>query len=225
MRLALSVVLIVLVLPAAARGADRLPDLRMKRPTDVAVDTTTVPGHRLLRYTAGLANMGVGAFELRGNRPDTLSRMTVTQRIYNDVGGYRDVVLPLASMEYETTDGHNHWHVHDLELGELLDASGRTAAVLTKRGFCFNDTERVRGNTSRVYELSGCQGFDPDALSVVMGLSVNWMDVYPAGLALQYIDVTGIPAGTYKLRVTANTAFGFAEQSTTNNASSVNVQL
>ena len=43
----------------------------MKKLSKVALDTTTLPGHRLVRYTAVMVNVGAGPLELIGTRPDT----------------------------------------------------------------------------------------------------------------------------------------------------------
>ena len=66
---------------APASGATALmPDLGMAKLSTVTLDTTTIPGHRLLRYTAVMVNIGKGRLEVRGSRPNTSSQMTVTQR-------------------------------------------------------------------------------------------------------------------------------------------------
>src|SRR5262245_34196977 len=103
---------------APARAADRLPDLAVAPLDNISFDTTTIPGHRLMRYRTKLVNTGAGPFELRGSRPDTTSpTMTVTQRIYDTAGGSRDVPTA-ALMQYEVGDGHQHWHTIDLMTGE-----------------------------------------------------------------------------------------------------------
>ena len=38
-------------LPTAAAATDRLPDLGMARLRDLSIDTTTIPGRRLPRFT------------------------------------------------------------------------------------------------------------------------------------------------------------------------------
>jgi hypothetical protein len=55
----------------AAPAADRLPDLGMAPLTDLSIDTTTIPGRRLLRFTTVIVNVGQGPFETIGSRPDT----------------------------------------------------------------------------------------------------------------------------------------------------------
>src|SRR3954454_7174876 len=94
-----------------------MPDLGMAKLSTVTLDTTTIPGHRLLRYTAVMVNIGPGRLELRGSRLDTSSQLTVKQRIYNTGGGHFDFAT-LIVMQY-ADDGHEHWHSLDMEGGTL----------------------------------------------------------------------------------------------------------
>ena len=74
--------LAVLAGASPAAGAQVvLPDLRMAKLTTIRLDTTTMPGHRLLRYTATMVNVGPGALEVHGSRASTTSGMAVVQRI------------------------------------------------------------------------------------------------------------------------------------------------
>ena len=55
-------------------------------------------------------------------------------------------------------------------------------------------------------------------MSVDTGLSIGWGDRYAYYLGLQYIPVTNLPTGNYRLRISANTAIGFHESNTGDNA-------
>ena len=225
----LSVVLPLLLLtptvPAAA-VTPLLPDLRMERLRDLSPDTTTWPGHRLLRFTAAIVNVGAGRFEMRARRraPDT--RFTVWQRIYTTAGGSSDVATP-ATLVYQG-DGHDHWHVKDLESYALarLD-QGRTGGRGAKRGFCFFDNEpfpRLAGRRGYT-EAMACAPRKPRALEVLMGLSRGWEDVYQAKLVGQYIDVTHAAPGRYRLTATADPANWFRESNDANNVTWVTIWL
>ena len=217
---------VMLALPApTAFAADHLPDLGMLHPSDLTVQTSN--GRKLLRYTQVIVNGGIGPFEIHGVRPDTASPMTVTQRIYDDSpSGYRDVSIPRAEMFY-AGDGHNHWHVKDLETGELIRHDIETkVSALGKHGFCFYDNYKFNlglpgAPLSPVYTNCG----NANSLSVDPGLSVGWGDRYSWSLAYQYIDITGLPPGQYRLRVSVNTTLGFQESSYTNDVSWVDILL
>jgi Lysyl oxidase len=214
-----------LVAPAAA-ATDRLPDLGMAQVANLQLEKTA-DGHRLLHYDATIVNVGAGAFELGGQRPDTsTTTMTVTQRIYDDAGGFRDV--PTSAAMYYAGDGHNHWHVRDLEVAEVdrLD-NGTKVGTLAKHGFCFSDNLAFRTTlsgspTSAFYTT--CGG-NPAQLTTRMGLSVGWGDVYHADTAFQYVDITGLGAGRYRLITSVNTGFGFVETNPSNDTTWADIQI
>lgn len=214
-------VLVVLLFPAqaltAAPAADRLPDLAMAPLRDLQIQVTS-GNRRLLRFTAEIVNLGAGPFELRGSRAAGESLMTtVVQRIYDDAGGSRTVATP--AVMFFAGDGHTHWHVNDLEKYELvpLGITG-TVGLDAKIGFCFFDILAYRlslpGAPQSAHYI-GCGS--SSALAVTMGLSVGWGDVYQWSLPGQYIDITGLPPGTYRLRAIADPSHWFVEQDNTRN--------
>jgi hypothetical protein len=212
--------------PAAGAAADRLPDLGMARLRDFSIDTTTRPGRRLLRFTTIIVNIGAGPFETIGRRSSTATtQMTVTQRIHNSAGSYREVNTP--AVMFWSGDGHDHWHVRDVEAYRLIRLdNGRRVGTGAKHGFCYFDNTAYRlwlagAPSTPVYGGCGAAG----DLQVTTGLSVGWGDIYPAGIAFQWIDITGLKAGRYRLRATADPANWFAETNNANNSTWVNIKL
>ena len=57
------------------------------------------------------------------------------------------------------------------------------------------------------------------------GLSRGWGDKYGYGTVGQYIDVTNLTSGRYRLTATADQANQFQESGETNNSTWANVQL
>jgi hypothetical protein len=49
------------------------------------------------------------------------------------------------------------------------------------------------------------------------GIQAGWSDIYDSGLPGQWIDVTGLPAGTYTLEITMNPEQALLEADYTNN--------
>ncbi len=201
-----------------------LPDLGMAPVTTVTIDTTTLPGHRLLRYASRIVDVGAGPFEAHGSRPDTtVSQLTITQRVFDDAGGSTDVPITGTTM-YWAGDGHNHWHITDMESGTLtrLD-NGKVVGTLAKHGFHITDGFQYESTLpgsppSAVYTDANYPALkDPNALDVTMGLSVGWGDIYRATTNLQWIDVTGLPNGKYRLDLGVDTSDWFQESNTTNN--------
>jgi hypothetical protein len=54
---------------------------------------------------------------------------------------------------------------------------------------------------------------------------VGWADVYDHSLDCQWIDVTGVPAGDYLLRLTVNPSGTFPEAQQSNNSSLARVAI
>ncbi len=200
-------------------GIDLLPDLGMGQLANIQIQQTTT--QKRLRFDTTLVNVGAGKFEVTGRRPDTSTDMVeTTQRIYDSAGGYRD--RQTTATFFYSGDGHNHWHVKDLEHYQLfrLDEGGNVVEPAVgegaKVGFCFLDNVDW-GSPEPAYYTLACEAGNPDALRVTMGLSRGRGDRYPATLPTQYIDITGLADGRYRLRVAADEADSFLESDETNN--------
>jgi hypothetical protein len=229
----LAIVVLALGLGGAvpAGGAQAvLPDLGMAKLSTVTLDTTTIPGHRLLRYTAVMVDVGQGSLEVRGSRPDTTSQMTVVQRIYNTDNSFTDASTSIA--QQYAGDGHNHWHSLDMEGGKLVRLdNGRRVGALAKHGFCFFDNVKFRLTlpgapaTAQYTPINSCGYGDPSALNVMMGLSVGWGDQYSNTTNFQWIDITGLANGKYRLTATADPKHLVSEASYTNNSASARIRI
>jgi hypothetical protein len=200
--------------PALA-ASDSLPDLGMAQLGDFRIEKRS-GGKRLLRFSSIVVNVGEGRFEVHGSRPDTSTATmdTVTQRIFDETGGSRDVVATGATM-YFGLDGHNHWHVRDLESFTLERLSDKKkVGTGAKHGFCFFDNYRYGSTQGPLYNSCGSSG----DLKVTMGLSTGWGDIYPSSLPDQYIDISGLPVGTYRLTAAADADGWFVEADEGNNS-------
>ncbi len=167
-------------------------------------------------------NTGSAAFELAASRADQGSAFTVVQHLVDG-----DLAAPGAALVWGG-DGHSHWHVRDLERYELerLD-NGVKVGTGAKGGFCFFDTTFFRSlpgsPASKVYSGAGC-GVQ-SSLAVTMGLSIGWGDRYGATLPDQYIDITALSSGRYRLHAQADPDNWFAELNETDNATWVDLQI
>jgi hypothetical protein len=218
----------IAALPAStAAAAPRYPDLGMARLSDIYL---TLPGGgaKHLRFSATIVNVGAGPFELIASRPGPSADFSVSQRIYDSDGSSVLVSTPGAGLTLGG-DGHNHWHVNSLERYELrrLD-NGVKVGTSSKSGFCFFDTGPYRtalpgAPGSAVYTGAGCG--DAGSLSVTMGLSVGWGDTYPWTLPDQYIDVSNLSGGKYRLVAEADPFGWFSESSRQNNSTWVDLAL
>ena len=108
-------------------------------------------------------------------------------------------------------DGHNHWHVRRMLSYHLWSTHGTSRDA--KIGFCFFDTNRRHSlpgaPKSRKYLESGCG--TRGSLHTTTGISVGWGDLYPGKFAYQWIDITGLPAGTYTIRASVDLYGKFLE--------------
>jgi Lysyl oxidase len=222
--LALSVLVATASPPAEAAATDRLPDLRMAPLDDLQIENTQ-DSRRLLRFDALIVNVGAGAFELRGERDAAATEMNVTQHIFDSSGGQRD--RPTTATMFYAGDGHNHWHVKDLAEYSLLKKRNNKRSVVrtdAKQGFCFFDT-RPFGSTQEAHYLRGCANGQPNALTVTVGISRGWGDLYAATTVGQYVEITGLADGRYRLKAKADSGQWFKEKKEKNNSTWVDIQI
>ena len=141
-------------------------------------------------------------------------------------------MVPLTSSSCRGGDGHGHWHVKRVAINRLvpLDSKGRPVAngqewPDAKVGFCFYDFSQwlYTGPLDNVYSHESCGKRDDD--EVGMGLSVGWGDTYPSALPGQFVDVTDIPDGRYRLWVEADAAGSFREATRDNNVNFIDLAL
>jgi hypothetical protein len=190
---------------ASAQQGDRLPNLQMIRLRDWHVQR--VNGRRLLRFSTIFVNAGRGPFELRGGRASTSDpTMDMDQLIYRTDGTARRRNTP-AIARY-AGDGHDHWHVQGVVTYEAwMPAQPATTRRGAKTGFCFFDTTAwnlslPRARQSSYYRQEWCG--TRAVLTNRVGVSVGWGDRYPWNFAYQWIDITGLPGGTYRVRATVD---------------------
>jgi hypothetical protein len=211
--------------PQATAATDLPPNLQMAPLRDVQLETRD-DGRHLLRFSAIIVNVGAGPFELHGSRaPGDTDMGTVTQRVYDTAGGSRAIATP-ATMFF-AGDGHQHWHVRNLQFYELRPLDGQnTLGTGAKSGFCFFD------GVVNDLTLPGAPQFphflqcgEADSLAVTMGTSVGWGDIYEWSLPDQWIDVTGLPPGRYRLRAAADPDNWFVEQNDADNDTWLDVYI
>jgi hypothetical protein len=214
-----------------------LPDLVPLLPVrgqiaPVFVDRFQVKGRLLYRFDAVLENEG-GALDMFRD-PATGD---VMQAIW--AGGFPDSepvdpnVAPSgpkvaiedrsamgALFRYDADEGHGHWHLASAAAYELL-VPGATARLSAKVGFCLSDSYGPLAYFPYGwFGPSGANTFcapgDPTSGFVRMGISAGSGDYYASQVADQWIDVTGLTPGAYKLRAVANPA-GVIDESNANN--------
>jgi hypothetical protein len=162
-------------------------------------------------FEAGMCEVDEGLIAPGTHR---LLRFTTESR---NVGGL-DLVVPTPEERpdlFEFQECHGHYHFLGFASYRLLDGIGEEVAAGRKVSFCLEDVERWdrASSPTRLYDCN------------VQGIQAGWSDVYNGGLPGQWIDVTGLPAGTYTLEITMNPEQILEEADYTNNTTSLQVEI
>ena len=201
-----------------AASGDKRPNLRMLPLSDWHIQN--VNGRRLLRFTSIFVNAGPGPFEVRGSRSSSTDpTMSIRQRMFRWDGTSR--FIDTAAVARYAADGHDHWHVQGVtvyEAWKLADPAATRRGA--KTGFCFLDSQPW--NLSLHGAPQSPQYFESScgvraSLTNRVGLSVGWADNYPWNFAFQWIDITGLPGGIYRIRVTVDIHDHYDERVETDN--------
>lgn len=214
--------------PATTASDGPLPDLRPLPAGAMTIITSAAPGTSDARrdylsffatvWNAGLAPVVVDGFA--GTNNDT---MDAFQYFYT-ADGHETGHAPAGSMEWDTRDGHNHWHLARFARYELLDSAQAVVVRSQKEGFCLAANDPIDLTVpGAVWQPAntdlriGCGGHDLPAIR--QRLDVGHGDTYQQTLPGQSFDVTDLPNGTYLVRVIANPEQVLAETDLDNNTS------
>ena len=171
-------------------------------PGDVAEGCAEAPnGIDLLRFGVKTSNIGTADMEI--GPPNCPA--PCTSHPLEICGNPSFICSPAA--------GHNHGHYQDYALYELVDQNDQAVVVGHKQGFCLKDG----------YDAGPCPRYKYDCDN--QGISVGCSDWYDSGTGCQYLDVTGLPGGTYTLRVSIDPVNKFDELDETNNIDLATVTL
>ncbi len=209
----------------------RLPDLAVLAPSDIRI-VVRDSGRRLLRFTSIVVNVGRGPLQLVGYDDDGHAAkkdiLAVRQQVLEQNGSFSG--HPSTATMFWSGDGHNHWHVTGIQVSKLQNLEAEDVGSYAKVGFCFLDSYRYTSSKPAHYSpaRSVCQTRKNG--NVPMGISVRWGDIYPSTIALQWIDITGLPNGKYRLRVIADPGNGspggaFLESDETNNSGWTKIRI
>lgn len=130
-------------------------------------------------------------------------------------GGNLDFYLGVPGPDnpvFEFSPAHGHYHVTGYAEYRLVDGSG-TVATGHKQAFCLMDSIPMVEGVDGKYDCGN------------QGITAGWADVYGRWLDCQWVDITGLPSGTYTLEVEVNPELRFEELDTTNNLWTRQVQI
>ncbi|MFM8981118.1 MAG: lysyl oxidase family protein [Planctomycetia bacterium] len=180
-------------------GGLLLRDGRTKGSVDFTVDPTRLQASaRVIDRTFGSSECPVveGTIEVSGKRRLLIFDTLVVNQGELDcvIGSPANPQPPLSPSAFTYHDCHGHYHMAGYAAYELRLPDGSLAAVGNKQGFCLVDFQRVMG----------AGGVTGQYTCAFQGLQSGWADLYSANVEGQWVDVTGLPGGSYLLRVTIN---------------------
>lgn len=213
----------VLLLAAVSNlySGDLLPDLKTSwlRLLSAELDTATIPGRTLLRFSNAIPNRGRGPLELRGGAIIG-DKQEVFQRVYREDKTHWD---RLAGWFIHHPQ-HNHIHFEDFaqyRLREITKNGGIGNIVVEgkKTSYCVRDSlihNPFRKGFSFKSKYKTCD-------SEIQGISVGWADLYRRSLYDQWLDITGVADGHYWLESEANPEHLILEKNTENNTARIRI--
>lgn len=200
----------------AGPGGVKYPDLRSDPPaspyTEVFSDSSLgVKDRYLMRFWGFVVNVGEGPLDVAGNP----RAGTVRQRGSATGGASATDWTTIGDppVIYESADGHNHFHLKNATAYSLRNGSGAFVAPAQKTGFCLYDSyEVVDRGAAEFYRDDGpngrvidfCAQGKPNATWLRMGTSAGWRDDYNPTLAFQWVDISNVAPGNYRLQSEAD---------------------
>ncbi|MGE0028427.1 MAG: lysyl oxidase family protein [Thermoleophilia bacterium] len=228
-----------------AASIDDEPDLTPLLPVTGApntrwVDTRAIPGRVLYRFDTVILNQGAGAFEVyRDARGTTFQRVwgggeppgTGGPKSFPGGGSPEDRAIAAGgpgqdnALRYSPAYGHEHFHSQRIAAYQLATQDGTTLVEASKNlaGFCLYDSWG-NGPATQYYPGDYGGGVRPCAYQessyrglLRMGISPGWGDFYGSQLWDQWVDVTAVTPGVYRLRATVDPAGIYEESDEGNN--------
>jgi Lysyl oxidase/Bacterial Ig domain len=212
LRAAVLAIATALLAPAAApaqSSPELLPDLVADPPGSPSQPHVERLGdgrdYLLVRFDGTIHNAGRGPLEIRGSDPANGVMSRTWQRIFRADSSFRDDHSRHPTIRYENADGHRHWHLMGAARYSLRsEGDNALVTAAAKVGFCLLDSERVDGfgPTAKVYTRAWtryCGEGQPTAADVREGISAGWRDLYPDYFPFQWVDVSDVAPGRYRI--------------------------
>lgn len=119
---------------------------------------------------------------------------------------------------FHYSECHNHYHFEGYASYRLVDDSGADVGAGRKQAFCLLDSERYLADDATVAATAKYR-------CDYQGIQRGWADTYTSHLPCQFIDVTGVAAGSYTLEVDLNVDRTLVELDYDNNHISIPVRI
>jgi Lysyl oxidase len=185
------------------------------------MNTYSRKGRDYLAFGSTEWNQGPGTFVIEGFRGQNEDSMDGFQYFIDESGVPIGRSL-IGELEYHRGGGHDHWHFEEFTQYSLLDAEKAEVVVSGKQSWCLINTDAIDLTVPNANWLgygqdlsTACGG--PGALWIREVLDVGWGDTYFQSVRGQAFNITGVPNGTYHVRVHVNPTGNILETSTDNN--------
>jgi hypothetical protein len=208
------------------------------------VEQTEQGAVKCMRFGNGVGNPGHGPVQIRLTVQQAAMALApmdghFVQEVRQADGSVHDHDVGPARFHA----AHGHWHYDGLAVFTLYavdPATGLRGAVTAshgKSGFCFLDWDQMVENVTEPAERERAEtdclvpglgmafGGEPGVPTWTNGISRGWYDFYQSGLSDQYVDVAGLPDGTYELVASADPLGTLQELDETDNQSSLLLSL
>jgi hypothetical protein len=189
-----------------------------------AVDEFATGARRCLRFGNIVGNVGEGPLDIQ---------LTLADGATSEAGGHfiqyihesNGSVTAHSAGPAQFHPIHAHWHNGDTNLFTLYaydnatHARGPAIREGRKTGICFADVGVLDPRAVRappVYNGLGCDEPSNANRSWWMGLSPGWFDLYDWVTSDQYLEISGVPDGTYLLCSVTNAEHALLESNLSN---------
>ncbi len=197
-----------------------LPDLRALPAWGMSVRNKK-NGKSFLSFGANVWVAGDSDLVVEGFRRSDEAIMDAFQYFFVD--GEPVSKSQVGTLEYDPREGHTHWHFQQFAGYSLLDANMTEPGIKSKKeAFCLAATDAIDLTLPNA-DLTpdqigiGTQCGGPSASWIREVLPLGWGDTYFQGRPGQSFNITGLPNGTYYVKVEANPSGHLLEQDVTNN--------
>uniref|UniRef100_A0A6P7FGK7 protein-lysine 6-oxidase n=1 Tax=Diabrotica virgifera virgifera TaxID=50390 RepID=A0A6P7FGK7_DIAVI len=151
------------------------------------------------------------AYEIQKENPawhlDSRRLLKFTAKIFNAGNADFRPAIPKHLWEWHMC----HLHYHSMEVFatfDIYDSKGQRVAEGHKASFCLEDNQCLPG----IKQKYACANYGDQ------GISVNCSDIYKYTVDCQWVDISDLKPGLYKMKVAVNPEFKVAEMTFENNA-------
>ena len=198
----------VLWMPIRASGAKPPPPSGLP---DLTLDAARLASSMVIQtlsFTSASCEVVEGCVQSTGTR--RVLRFDVSVR--NTGTGNLSLGNPQNNPLYQYSPCHGHYHFSNFATYELVGLTN----TARKQAFCLEDYEPIPGYPNPPSRQFTCNK---------QGISVGWQDTYRSILPCQWLDITGVPSGTYTLRVTVDPFNLIPETDNNNNIGQATVTI